>query len=116
MKISSLVENAVAIGYHLVIEMNNTLSYKGFTAKIEFSAADNVFFGRLPGIADIVAFHGESVEELKNSTRETVDFHIEVCEKTGKKAKKNYSGEVLSRLPDQLHAEIAEAATRAVTD
>ena len=92
--------------------MNNTLSYKGFTAKIEFSADDNVFLGRLLGVTDIVAFHGESVEELKDSMRETVDFHIEVCEKYGKKAKKGYSGKVLFRLPDKLHAKIAEAAAR----
>ena len=92
--------------------MNNKLTYKGFTAKIEFSADDNVFVGRLLGTKDIVAFHGETVEELKDSMRESVDFYIEVCEREGKKSKKSYSGKLLFRLPDKLHAEIAEAATR----
>jgi predicted HicB family RNase H-like nuclease len=92
--------------------MNNNLTYKGFTAKIEFSADDNLFVGRLLGTKDIVAFHAETVEELKDSMRQSVDFYIEVCEKAGKKTKKSYSGKVLLRLPDQLHAEIAEAATR----
>jgi predicted HicB family RNase H-like nuclease len=92
--------------------MNNTLTYKGFTAKVEFSADDNVFFGRLLGMTDIVTFHGETVEELKDSMRETVDFYVETCEKEGKKSKKSYSGKLLFRLPDKLHAEIAEAATR----
>ena len=92
--------------------MNNTLTYKGFTAKIEFSADDNVFFGRLLGLKDIVGFHGETVEELKDSMRQSVDFYIETCEKEGKQMKKSYSGKVLFRLPDKLHAEIAEAATR----
>ena len=92
--------------------MNNTLNYKGFTAKIEFSADDNVFFGRLLGMKDIVGFHGETVEELKDSMRQSVDFYIQTCEKEGKKMKKSYSGKVMFRLPDKLHAEIAEAATR----
>jgi predicted HicB family RNase H-like nuclease len=92
--------------------MNNTLSHRGFTAKIEFSADDNVFFGRLLGIDDIVTFHGETVEELKDSMRESVDFYIELCERDGKNSKKSYSGKVLFRLPNKLHAEIAEAATR----
>ena len=92
--------------------MNNTLTYRGCTAKIEFSADDNVFFGRLIGIDDIVTFHAETVEELKDSMRESVDFYIEVCEKDGKNSKKSYSGKVLFRLPNKLHAEIAEAATR----
>ncbi|MGI8787868.1 MAG: type II toxin-antitoxin system HicB family antitoxin [Pyrinomonadaceae bacterium] len=92
--------------------MNNTLTYKGFTAKIEFSADDNVFFGRLLGMKDIVGFHGETVEELKEAMCQSVDFYIETCEKEGKKTKKSYSGKLLFRLPDKLHAEIAEAATR----
>lgn len=92
--------------------MNNKLTYKGFTAKIEFSADDNVFFGRLLGTKDIVGFHGETVEELKDAMRQSVDFYIETCEKEGRQSQKSYSGKVLFRLPDKLHAEIAEAATR----
>lgn len=90
--------------------MNNTISYKGFTAKVEFSADDNLFVGRLIGMKDIVTFHGETVGELKNSMKETVDFYIEVCKKTGTKAKKNYSGKVMLRLPGKLHEQIAELA------
>ncbi|HEY0659317.1 MAG TPA: type II toxin-antitoxin system HicB family antitoxin [Pyrinomonadaceae bacterium] len=92
--------------------MNNLMNYKGFTAKIEFSADDNVFVGRLIGIDDIVVFEAETVEGLNKAFQEAVDFHIEVCEKQEKKNKKSYSGELLFRLPDKLHAEITEAATR----
>ncbi len=77
--------------------MNNVLNYKGFTAKVEFSADDDVFFGRLLGIDDIVTFEGKTVAELKQAFQETVDFHIEVCEKTGQKLKKNYNGKLLFR-------------------
>ncbi len=90
--------------------MNNILNYKGFTAKVEFSADDDVFFGRLLGIDDIVTFEGKTVAELKQAFQETVGFHIEVCEKTGQKLKKNYSGKLLFRLPPELHARIAETA------
>ena len=92
--------------------MNNLMNYKGFTAKIEFSADDNLFVGRLIGIDDIVMFEAETVEGLNNALHEAVDFHIEVCAKTGKKVKKSYSGKLLFRLPDKLHAAIAEAAAR----
>lgn len=92
--------------------MNNLMNYKGFTAKIEFSADDNLFVGRLIGIDDVVMFEAETVDKLNKAFEEAVDFHIEVCKKTGKKTKKSYSGKLLFRLPDSLHAEIAEAATR----
>ena len=68
--------------------MNNTLSYKDYTAKIEFSADDDLFVGRLTEIKDIVVFHGETVEQLKAAFRDSVDFHIEVCEKTESSGKK----------------------------
>lgn len=93
--------------------MNNTLEYKGFRSRIEYSADDNLFVGRLLGITDIVIFHGESVEELRSEMESTVDFYIDVCEKSGKETKKQYSGKVMLRLPNQLHEKIAEAASTA---
>ncbi len=68
--------------------MNNTLTYKGFTAKVEFSADDEVFFGRILGIDDIVTFHADTVEELKTEMAGMIDFYIETCEKKGKEIKK----------------------------
>lgn len=90
--------------------MNNTLSYKGLTAKIEFSADDNVFVGRVLGIDEIVVFHGSTVEELKSEMREMIDFYLETCEKKGKKPEKAYSGKILFRFPPELHAAIAKRA------
>jgi len=68
--------------------MNNTLTYKGFTAKVEFSADDEVFFGRVLDIDDIVTFHADTVEELKAEMSGMIDFYIETCEKKGKVIKK----------------------------
>ncbi len=92
--------------------MNNTLSYKGFSARIEFSADDNVFFGRIIGIDDIVTFHAETVGELNSEMKETVDFYLEVCKKKGKPVKKTFNGKVLFRFPSELHASIALAAAK----
>lgn len=92
--------------------MDSTLKYKGFAAKIEFSADDGVFVGRVLGIKDIVVFHGKSVAELKRELKESIEFYLEVCEKQKKEAKKPFSGKVLFRLPSELHARISEAAAR----
>lgn len=92
--------------------MNNTLNYKGFTAKIEYSADDNVFIGRVLGVDDIISFHAENVKDLQNELKKTIDFYLKVCAKEGKEPKKNYNGKLLFRLPNELHARIAEAAAR----
>lgn len=42
----------------------NTMSYKRYTAKIEFDPEDKILFGNLIGICDTMGFHGETVPEL----------------------------------------------------
>lgn len=86
------------------------MKYKGFAARVEFAADDNVFVGRVIGIDDVVMFESESVEGLKKAFEEAVDFHLEVCEKVGKKPLKVYSGKVNFRFPSELHALIAQRA------
>lgn len=92
--------------------MNNLLKYKNFTAKVEFSADDNLFVGKLIDIDDEVMFEAETVDGLKQSFEEAVDFHIEICKKENKRLKKSYNGNILFRFPSELHAEIAAAAAR----
>ena len=44
--------------------MKNVLEYKGYTGTVEFSAEDKVFFGKIPGIRDVVTFEAETVKKL----------------------------------------------------
>jgi len=90
--------------------MNDLMEYKGFKARIQYSPDDEVFFGRLIGTDDVVTFEGKTVKELKKAMKDTVEFHLELCEKTGRTIKKPYSGKLLFRLPSELHARIAEVA------
>jgi len=59
--------------------MNNVLVYKGFIGSVQFSADDNVFFGKVEGINDLITFEGASVQELKNAFHYMVDEHIKDC-------------------------------------
>jgi predicted HicB family RNase H-like nuclease len=51
----------------------NTMSYKNYTARIEFDGRDNIFVGRVLGLESIVSFHGESVAELRQAFEMAVD-------------------------------------------
>lgn len=88
----------------------NTLTYKGYTAKIEFDPEDNILFGNLIGIRDTVGFHGETVAELKEAFHDAVDFYLDSCEKSGRKPNKPFSGKFIVRVDSDLHSEIAAAA------
>jgi predicted HicB family RNase H-like nuclease len=51
----------------------NTMSYKNYTARIEFDGRDNIFVGRVLGLDSVVSFHGESVSELRQAFEATID-------------------------------------------
>jgi predicted HicB family RNase H-like nuclease len=59
----------------------NTMTHMGQTAQIEFDARDNIFVGRLLGIADSVSFHADTLVEIHKAFVEAVDDYIETCAK-----------------------------------
>ncbi len=88
----------------------NAMTYKGYAAAVEFDAEDRIFAGRLVGIDDIVTFHGASVDALEDAFHEAVDHYLETSEKIGRKAQKPYSGNLMLRVPPDLHARVAITA------
>ena len=57
----------------------NTMTYRGYAARIEFSEEDACFVGHLAGIRDIVGFHGASIEEAMVAFHEAVDDYLAAC-------------------------------------
>ena len=88
----------------------NAMTHNGYSARVEFDAADRVFVGHIAGIRDIVGFHGESVSELETAFREAVDDYLAACKKLKQAPDKPYSGRVMLRLPPDLHARASAAA------
>lgn len=56
----------------------NLMTYKGFTARIEYSDEDKCFVGHIAAIRDIVGFHGESLPEMQAAFEEAVDDYLEM--------------------------------------
>ena len=68
--------------------MNNVLVYKGHYATVHYSASDDVFFGKILDINDLISFEGASVNELKKSFKEAVEDYLETCMELGKEPEK----------------------------
>jgi predicted HicB family RNase H-like nuclease len=88
----------------------DVLTYKGYTARIEFDPEDIIFVGHLAGINDIVGFHGESVDELIRAFHRAVDDYVATCVKAGKTPERRFSGKVMFRVSPEVHAQAALAA------
>jgi len=83
--------------------MKDTLSYKQFIGSIHFSADDDIFFGKIEGVRDLVTFEGSSVDELKTAFIEAVDDYIALCREVGKEPLKSAKGSFNVRIPPKLH-------------
>ena len=86
------------------------MNYKGYFAKVEFDPEDHIFVGHIIGIRDIVGFHGESVEELETAFQEAVDNYLDACKELRQEPNKPYSGNLMLRVPVDVHAAVAAAA------
>ena len=56
------------------------MTYRGFTGTIE-GDEDDVFYGKVTGIRDIISFHGATPSELKKEFQISVDAYLEYCDK-----------------------------------
>jgi predicted HicB family RNase H-like nuclease len=88
------------------------LTYKDYTSTISFSAEDEVFYGKLIGINDLVTFEGRSVQELKKSFHDAVDDYLETCHQLKKEPEKQYKGSFNVRVPAELHRLAALTAAK----
>jgi len=83
--------------------MTDKLEYEGFLGSVHFSAGDEIFFGKIEGIDDLVTFEGSSVRELKKSFKEAVKEYLELCEVTGKDSQKSFKGSFNVRITPEIH-------------
>lgn len=88
----------------------NVMTYKGYTAKIEYVDEDRELFGEVIDLSDTIVFSGASVDELESSFHSAVDDYLAYCEERGIEPAKPYSGRVQLRLPPSLHRDACVAA------
>jgi len=87
--------------------MKDVMKYREYLAKVHYSAEDEVFYGKVEGIEDLVSFEGSDVRELQRAFREAVDDYDELCEITGKKKEKTFKGSFNIRVKPELHRQAA---------
>jgi predicted HicB family RNase H-like nuclease len=92
--------------------MTDALQYNDYFGSVHFSAEDEVFFGKILGIDDLVTYEGTSAKALKKAFREAVEDYLETCKELGKEPNKTYKGTFNVRIPTELHKAAALFALR----
>ncbi len=87
--------------------MKDVIKYKEYIGTVHFSAEDEVFYGKIEGVDDLVSFEGKTVAELKQAFIEAVEDYDELCLSTGKSNEKSYKGSFNVRIHPEVHREAA---------
>lgn len=86
------------------------MQYKGYIGKVEFDDEANVFHGEVINTRDVITFEGQSVAELKQAFKESVEDYCAFCASRGEEPDKPFSGQFITRVPPDLHRQINMAA------
>lgn len=90
--------------------MMNTMTYRGYAAKIDYSDEDLCFVGHVAGIRDVIGFHADNVAELRRAFEEAVDDYIAYCTEQGREPLRPASGKISLRISPEVHSAINVAA------
>lgn len=90
--------------------MMNTMMYKGYAAKVEYSDEDQCLIGHVAGIRDVIGFHADNVTDLRTAFEEAVDDYIEWCAEQGREPLRPASGKISLRISPEVHSAINVAA------
>ena len=81
----------------------NILSYKDYIGSVGFSSEDEVFYGKIEHINDLITFESDNAHDLKKAFEEAVDDYITFCEEKGAKLDKPFKGSFNVRVKPSIH-------------
>lgn len=87
------------------------MKYKGYIGKVEYDSDAKIFHGEVIGLRAVITFQGKTTDELEQAFKDSVDDYLDWCNERGKQPEKTFSGSLSLRLPSELHAKLAEAAS-----
>ena len=86
------------------------MEYKGYSGIVKFDDEAEIFHGDVLLTKGAVTFQGKTVEELKQSFRESVDEYLSFCAESGIEPEKPFSGKLVLRMKPELHRTLAIVA------
>ena len=92
------------------MEQNGLMSYKGYLGSCKISEEDQVLFGEVLFINDLISYEGRTVKEITKAFRGAVNDYIKTCKEQGREVDKPFKGSFNIRIGESLHRKIATRA------
>lgn len=92
------------------------MKYKGYQGTVTYDDEVKIFHGEVIGLKDVITFQGTSVKELEQAFKDSIDDYLEFCERKKRAPEKPFSGNLMLRIPPEIHKEATiEAKYRGIS-
>ncbi|MDO4697898.1 MAG: type II toxin-antitoxin system HicB family antitoxin [Pasteurellaceae bacterium] len=81
------------------------LHHKGYVGTIEADLANNMLFGKLAYMRDLVTYEAPTLAELKHEFEQSIELYLQDCAELGKTPDKPFKGTFNVRISEELHRE-----------
>ena len=88
------------------------MKYKGYIGRVVYDEDAKIFHGEVIGLKDVITFQGESVKELEQEFKNSVNDYLTLCLERSEKPEKTFSGNIHVRMKPDLHAHLFAEALR----
>lgn len=88
----------------------STMCYKGYVARISFSALERVLIGKVFGVRGVPRFRGASVDELEAAFHKAIDRYLARCADLDSSSRRQTVARVQVTLDPDEHARADRAA------
>ena len=86
------------------------MTYKGYVATYELDEDDDIFYGKLTDINQLVTFEADNAKDLKQAFHDSVDDYLAFCVEKGIVPDKPYEGSLNIRIGEELHRQVVLAS------
>jgi predicted HicB family RNase H-like nuclease len=91
----------------------NSMHHYAYEARVAYDEDAGLFHGEVINLRDVITFQGESVAELKQAFKESVEDYLAFCRQRGEEPERPYSGQFVVRVDPPVHKAAATAARSA---
>ncbi|OPH35959.1 type II toxin-antitoxin system HicB family antitoxin [Moraxella lacunata] len=79
------------------------MTYKGYVGEFELDNDDEMFYGKLIGINQLVTFEADNAHDLKQAFYDSVDDYLAFCDEREIEPDKPFKGSFNVRIDSELH-------------
>lgn len=86
------------------------MEYNGYHAVVAFDDDVGILHGEVIDTRDVITFQGQSVDELRQAFRDSVEEYLKICAERNLDPDKPFSGRVVLRMEPEIHRAAVTAA------